>query len=346
MLKKTASIVLLLTFLSLTTFAFISVKGDNVPVIQVNPSTIVISEVANIFSVNVTITNVTCLCAWEVEIYYRNSILACINATEGPFLQTGGTTFWAENITNAYNSTHGRLCVGSTLLGQVPGVNGSGVLATITFQTQGIGNTTLHFDDTKLYDCSMPPQPIEHETIDGEVVVVGIHDVAVTDVTTSKTGCVPMETVGQNYSVSVYVNVENQGEFTETFNVTVYANTTIIETREVTLSNGNSTTITFTWNTTSFAKGNYTIWAYAWPVPRETDIEDNTYTDGVILVTIPGDVDGDFDVDIYDVVRITGIYNSVRGDPEFNPNCDLDDDGKITIYDVVKCTSHYGQKYP
>jgi len=32
----------------------------------------------------------------------------------------------------------------------------------------------------------------------------------------------------------------------------------------------------FTWNTTSFAKGNYTIDAYAPPVPNEMDTTDNT----------------------------------------------------------------------
>ena len=341
MLKKTTSIILLLTFFSLTTFVFVNVKGDSITVIQMNPSTIVISEIANTFSVNVTITNVTCLCAWEVKIYYRNSILTCINATEGPFLQTGGTTFWAENITNAYNSTHGRVCVGSTLLGQVHGVNGSGVLAIITFQTQGIGNTTLHFDDTQLYDCSMPPQPIDHETIDGEVSVVGIHDVAVIDVTTSK------KTVGQNYSVSVYVNLENQGEFTETFNVTVYANTTIIETREVTLSSNNSITITLTWNTTGFAKGNYTISAYATPVPRETDTADNNFTNGWIIVTIPGDVAAPyFEVDIFDVTAICICYDQRIGDPLYQPDYDTDCNGIIDIYDLVTACINYGQTDP
>jgi hypothetical protein len=61
---------------------------------------------------------------------------------------------------------------------------------------------------------------------------------------------------------------------------------------------------------------------------------------------LPGDVDGDFDVDICDVVRITSIYGSKQGDPEFNPDSDLDGDGAITILDVVICTSHYGDKWP
>lgn len=68
-------------------------------------------------------------------------------------------------------------------------------------------------------------------------------------------------------------------------------------------------------------------------------MEDNTYTDGLVAVTIPGDVDGDFDVDIYDVVKICAIYGKKHGDPNYNPSCDIDND-------VVICTNHYGHKDP
>jgi len=165
------------------------------------------------------------------------------------------------------------------------------------------------------------------------------HDIAIKNITVPKTiAC-------QGYNTSIYVELENQGNVSETFNVTTYANTTEIETKEITLSNGNSTIIEFIWNTTGWAKGNYTISAYAWPPLGETDLADNTlFADKEVCVTIPGDVDGDRDVDIYDVVKITGIYGSKRGDPQFNPNSDLDDDGEIKIYDVVRCTSHYGEK--
>ena len=186
----------------------------------------------------------------------------------------------------------------------------------------------------------------DNHTLHAVFISLGIHDVAVTNVTPSKT------VVGQGYSTSINVTVENQGDFTETFNVTVFYNETAITLPNgknhttTTLTSGNSTTITFTWNTTGIAKGNYTISAYATPVSGETNLDNNTFVDGWVVVTIKGDVDGDFDVDIYDVVKITGIYRSKRGDPQFNPNSDLDDDGEITIYDVVRCTSHYGQEYP
>jgi len=61
------------------------------------------------------------------------------------------------------------------------------------------------------------------------------------------------------------------------------------------LPNGVSTTLTFIWNTTDVPYGNYTISAVADTLPDETDTTDNTYTDGWVLVTIPGDICGDPD---------------------------------------------------
>jgi len=166
------------------------------------------------------------------------------------------------------------------------------------------------------------------------------HDIGITTVTTSKTF------VGQGYSLHINVSIFNYGMFAEIFNVTVYANTTIIDTLvNVTLTSRNSTTITFTWNTTGIAEGNYIISAYAWPVPEESDTADNNRVDGLVLVTIPGDVDGDQDVDIFDIVAIAGAYGSEEGDPAYDLNCDIDGDGDIDIYDIVAATGNYGESW-
>jgi len=104
------------------------------------------------------------------------------------------------------------------------------------------------------------------------------HEVAITDVVLSKT------VVGRGHSLLINATVKNQGKYTENFNVTVYANATVIDALvNITLSSRNSTTITFTWNTAGFAKGNYTITAYATPVPNETDTTDNTRTCWVVV---------------------------------------------------------------
>jgi hypothetical protein len=61
-------------------------------------------------------------------------------------------------------------------------------------------------------------------------------------------------------SVSIDAVVTNEGYENETFKVTAYYNNTVIETKTVTsLPAGNSTTLTFTWDTTNVAASNYTV---------------------------------------------------------------------------------------
>jgi hypothetical protein len=166
------------------------------------------------------------------------------------------------------------------------------------------------------------------------------HEIAVTKVQLGKT------ILGQGYNMTVTARVKNYGTYSETFNTTLYENTTIIQTQTVTLSSGESTTLSFVWDSKGFAKGNYTAWAYAWPVKGQTDTANNTLKAAVqIEITIPGDVGGFHVVNILDVVMITSIYDTKQGNPKFNPNCDIENTGQITILDVVVCTSHYGQKW-
>jgi len=251
-------------------------------------------------------------------------------------------------IKDDVNTTAGTYWIAIASMWPAPSFNGSGTAFTMTFrvkyhpvQPEPDANITLELYSTEL--AARGGDPIPHYRQNGKVILHALaasHDIAVTSVH-------PMKTiVGQGYTMNINVTVANQGDFTETFNVTLYVNTTVIQTRQVTLANKASITLTFTWDTNGFVKGNYTIWAYACPVQGETDIENNTWIDGIVTVTIPGDVDGDRDVDIFDVVKITAIYTTKLGDPRFNPNSDIDNDEKITIFDVVICTSHYAQKDP
>jgi parallel beta-helix repeat protein len=203
-------------------------------------------------------------------------------------------------------------------------------------------NTTIVPDETDIADNSY---------IDDVVTVrLPIHDVSVTDAATSKT------VVCQDYSLNINVTVANQGDYTETFNVTVYANTTIIETKEVTLTSVNLT-LNFTWNTTGFVKGNYTISAIAEPVPLETETSNNNMTDGWVIVAMVGDISGrskypDGKVDAIDVAGICSRYGAKPPDPRYDPNWDITGptqglaDGKIDARDVSLVSSKYGQKDP
>jgi hypothetical protein len=195
--------------------------------------------------------------------------------------------------------------------------------------SDGIGDTALIID------------PYNKDNYPLTKPYAGLFDIGITNITTSKT------VVGQGYSLNITIRILNYGINAETFNLTVYVNTTAIQTQTIILKTRNSTIITFTWNTTGFAKGNCTIWAYAEPVEGETNTNDNTLIDGNVIVTIPGDVDGDFDVDIYDIVKMCAIYGSKKGEPQYDPNCDIAEPYDIiNIYDVVTACIHYGEKWP
>jgi hypothetical protein len=311
--------------------------------------------IGDTFNVNINVTNIVNFTCWQLRLYFLKGVLNCTAAIGGPFLVGPNGTYYDKTITNNFNATHGELLAFATLNGNFS-VAGSGTILTVTFKAVGGGNTPLHMADIKLGDEKIPPQPIPHTTVDGMVDVTSgvIHDVAVTNVTSFKT------VVCQGYTSNITVTVENQGGFLETFNVTVYANTTAIETQTVnSMPNGTSTILTFTWDTSGFAKGKYTISAYAWPVPGETDTADNNFTGGWVRVSMVGDLTGgtpnpwdfvpDGKVDGKDIAIVALCFGSAPGCPPpyiWNPNSDVNNDVKIDGKDIATVALHFGQADP
>jgi parallel beta-helix repeat protein len=173
------------------------------------------------------------------------------------------------------------------------------------------------------------------------------HDVAVISVVPSKT------VIGQGYSGNITVYGANKGEYPETYNISIYANTTRITSTAVPLESGSTTTITFFWTptNTSFSKGNYTISAHAWPVQGETDTADNSLTGGWIIIAMKGDITGlggwpDGTCDIRDVSMVSRLYGLSSPNPKYNANCDIAYDGTIDIRDVAAVSRNYGKVDP
>lgn len=306
-------------------------------------------NVGDTFSVNVNVTNVANLTCWQLDLYYRNTVLNCTAAVLGPFLATGGGTYNITTITNNFNSTHGHLLAYSSLLGLTEHVDGSGVILTVTFKAVSGGNTKLTLANTILGDEKIPPLPIPHTDYGGTVNIVGgAHDVAVTDVTPYKT------VIFQGFCGNITVTVADLGGYTETFDVTAYVNATAISTiTGVTLASGDSAIQTIVWNTTGFVKGNYNISAYASPVAGEANTANNNGTGGWVLVSMLGDLSGtipgvpDGKVDIKDVSLVAKNFG--KQVPPAPSNCDVTGmnpgvpDGKIDIRDVSLVAKHFGE---
>jgi hypothetical protein len=59
---------------------------------------------------------------------------------------------------------------------------------------------------------------------------------------------------------------------------------------------------------------------------------------------LPGDLDGDGDVDGDDYAAVLAAFGHGTGDPEYNPSADLDGDGMITLIDYqlwLQCYRNY-----
>jgi parallel beta-helix repeat protein len=167
------------------------------------------------------------------------------------------------------------------------------------------------------------------------------HDVGITSVTTSK------NIVGQGYNASINVIMFNYGNDAETFNVTIYANQTMIgEIYNIDLTSRNSATLTFKWNTSGFAYGNYTIRAVADTVPGETYTADNTFIDGWVYVGIPGDINADGIVEMMDFYYASLAFGSTPTSPNWNPSADVNADGIVEMMDFFVLSQHFGQHYP
>jgi nitrous oxidase accessory protein NosD len=160
--------------------------------------------------------------------------------------------------------------------------------------------------------------------------------------------------VGQGSTMNFNVFVFNYGTQTETFNVTVHVNATTIDSvADVAIPSKECIIMNMTWDTTSFAKGKYTLWSHVTPVSGETSLEDNNST-SIITVSILGDYTGpegppDSKVDIRDISRIARLFGVTYQYYYYNPNCDImgetsAPDGIIDIRDVSAAARNFGRE--
>jgi hypothetical protein len=218
---------------------------------------------------------------------------------------------------------------------------------TISLENGTSSTTTFFWNTTSFhkgeYTISAYAWPLQFETdtsdntyTDGTVIIES-HDIAITNVTCVKTS------VGQGYVSSINVTMVNIGDFSEILEIRVYADLIMVaQSSDIDLASGQSAVLTMTWNTESFAKGNYSISAVVDPVPDERDVADNSFVDGNMLITIPGDINADQYVNAKDAVVLGAAFYP---DGAYTPNADINDDFYVNAKDAVVLGNHFDQNW-
>ena len=168
------------------------------------------------------------------------------------------------------------------------------------------------------------------------------HDVAIMSVTRNS----PATYLAKGSTISIEIVPQNQGLASEICEVQAYANSTLIGQKNVSLAPGQLSPVVFTWNTSDTAYGVYTITAMVTSVLNETDTADNL-VNSTVMVTVPGDVNGDKIVDIFDAGTISVHWypGPPMGPLCYDANCDVNHDLTVDIFDIGITSAHWGESW-
>ncbi len=163
-----------------------------------------------------------------------------------------------------------------------------------------------------------------------------IADIAVTAVS-------PAETVlAQGETLKVNATLLNLGWEPESLGVTLATNGTLVGSVQTSVGFQGTRTISLSWNTTGWSLGRYVLKVTAANLTGESNPGNNVLTRTVML-TIPGDVNGDRTVNILDLVAVAIVFGTRIGSPGYNPNADVNRDGVINILDLTFVALRFGQ---
>lgn len=104
-------------------------------------------------TLSITITDVADLYGYQFSLAFDPTVLQVTGGTEGVFLGTGGeTTFDA----GTFNNTAGTISLSyASLITDIPGVTGSGILAQYSFSVLKAGSTALTFSEVLFLDSDI-----------------------------------------------------------------------------------------------------------------------------------------------------------------------------------------------
>jgi hypothetical protein len=127
-------------------------------------------NVGNSTTLDVDISNVTDLYAFQFDLSYASGTLSSLSIVEGSFLPTVGATFFIPGMIDNVGGTIASTA--DTLLGTGPGVNGTGTLAILTLTGLAPGTSGIDLSNVMLLNSSLAP--INTSLQNGSVRVSGM----------------------------------------------------------------------------------------------------------------------------------------------------------------------------
>ncbi len=345
-MKKAFCFLLFVFLIVAFPFMIIKVHAQNTAIF-VDPANVQNIAVGNNFTVNLNVSDVQNLFTWQTLLQFNSTVLSCEKA-EYP---AAGYIFAGQNqipVSPIIDNSAGTLNFGATLLTTT--VSGSGIMCTVTFKVLSIGQSPLDFStpygsDTFLLNDGLEVMPAAVRN--GFFTNVPTppqerHDVAVTSLSLSN------DHPKQGDNITITVHVLNNGTVTETFNVEVSVDSTLIETQAVTsLGAGSSKTLTFLWNSSAASIGKHTIEATSTGVPTDADPTNDAKSTTVTVMSTAGpntDVNGDGHVDMKDIGVLAHAFGTREGDSRWDPSADLNGDGVVNLFDLAAVMKDFWKK--
>jgi hypothetical protein len=225
------------------------------------------------FDVNITIDDVEDLYGYGFNLTFNNDVLICLQASVHDVL---GETHYLPEI--YISNLKGFVWINVFYYPPATPIATYDPLTfvTIKFRVKSSGVSHLNLTDTSLTDST--GAPLVHEVSNGFVMTL-IRDIAVTNVVPSRTWAYA------GWPINITVTVKNLGLVSETFDVRVFANITLIDSSTVfNLPAGGTMDVLLTWDTTGYPESYLVIRAEVDIVPFEMNTADNEFTDGTVTI--------------------------------------------------------------
>ena len=145
--RRTVSVIIKIVVLmgmSMLTAILSTAQASPATALSLDPSNVIDPTLApgDIFSVDVLVSDVEYLYAWQVNMSFDPAVLKITNIVEGDFLKSQPEGTYLVNRTE---NEKGWAFFGCTTIGPYIGVSGSGALAAVEFQALTEGESTMGF---------------------------------------------------------------------------------------------------------------------------------------------------------------------------------------------------------